>query len=235
MKPKILIIIVLIFLSNFTFPQKFNTSLILSSGTSWYNSKNSEVKNKKIGFCFSGLIREEYKFSKLISINVEIDYLNSFGSFENVYYINTIPEIHNNFKHNLSVQSFDIPIIFKLRTKIDKIKNIYLYTGIGVSYILKSNRTVYIVTTYDNSPDKKDIIQISKGNTSLINHSNENIGMFGLIGLGKTLLIKNKNFLFEIKYRFDLNDWIYSTVNDPVNNNFNIKRQGLLLSLGMSF
>jgi hypothetical protein len=236
MKTKIYISITLLFISSFSIAQKFKTSVTLSSGISWYNFNHSEVNNKKIGFGYAGTIREEYYFQKPLSLGMELSYLNTNGSFDSpTPSVNAIPEIHSIFQHSLSIHSFDIPIFLRLRTNNEMTKGIYFYCGIGINYIFQTNRTIDIMTTYDYSPDKKDISTVTKGTTTLKKQNNIPIGTIGLFGFGKYFLIKNRIFLCEVKYKYDLNNWIYPTVNDPVNSKFNIKRRCLLLNLGMTF
>ena len=243
MKTKVYISIALLFLSSFSIAQKFKTSVALSSGVSWYISGNSNfnnhniiTKNGGLGFCFSGVFREEFYFPKLISLGTELYYLHATGKFASpTPFMYAIPEIHTAYRHTLSINSIDIPILFKIRTDSNITRGIYFYFGGGLSYIFQSYRTVDIITTYDYSSDKQDVSPMSHGTVTINNSSNNKIGTIGIIGFGKNFTIKNKTFFCEAKYRFDFNKWNYPTVNDPVNKSFNIKRQCLLLNFGITF
>lgn len=243
MKTKVYISIVLLFFSSFSIAQKFKASLSLSSGVPWYSSSNSNfdnhniiTKNGGLGFCFSGVFREEFYFPKLISLGTELYYLYATGKFASpVPFMNAIPEIHNSFRHILSIQSFDAPIFLKIRTDSVITKGLYFYLGGGLSYIIQADRKIDIVTTYDYLPDKRDISPVTSGSTTLKNENNNAIGTIALLGIGKYFAIKNKMLFCEIKYRFDFNKWSYTTVNDPVNDSFDIKRQCLLINIGMTF
>ena len=235
MKAKIYISITLLFFSSFSIAQKFKTSVVLSPGISRYSSNNSVIEKNKIEFAFSGGLKEEFIFSKTFSLGVELQYLKTNGNFQNHLDLTAIPEIHNSFRHIFSIQSFDALIFLKIRTDSIITKGLYFYLGGGLSYIIQADRKIDIVTTYDYSPDKKDISPVTSGSTTLKNENNNAIGTIALLGIGKYFVIKNKMLFCEIKYRFDFNKWIYTTVNDPVNDSFDIKRQCLLINIGMTF
>lgn len=231
---KIYLSIILLFISSLSVAQQFKTSFSLLSGISWYSSNNSEINNKKIGFTFSAALKEEFILPKIFSIGIEIEYLNTNGSFQNHLDLTVIPEIHNSFRHIVSIHSLDLPILLKVRTNNEFAKGINFYIGTGLSYIIQTDRTIDIVTTYDYSPDKKDISTVTKGSTNIKSQNNK-LGTIGILGIGKNLLIRNKTFFCEVKYRFDFNKWTYSTVGDPVNTSFGLKRQCLFLGFGITF
>ena len=72
-------------------------------------------------------------------------------------------------------------------------------------------------------------------NVFIKNQKKNDIGMIGLLGIGKSFKIKKKTFFCEAKYDFDLNKWIYPTINGVENNPIDIKQQCLLLNLGFTF
>lgn len=245
---KFYILIILVFIGSITVSQnqQFKTSVMVSPGISWYNSSNAEVgtdimaiktiKNKGINFCFSGAIREEFYFSKVISLGIELSYLNINGNFEspNPLSQNSIPEIYDIYKHSLSIHSLEIPVLFKFRTKEAIDKGIYFNFGMGINYIIHSDRTVNRETGYMGTAPTS-IVSVTNGSVTLKTQHNNSIGTIGIFEIGKNIAIKNKILFCEVKYRFDLNNWLYPTVNDPVNSTFNIKRLCLLLNIGMTF
>ena len=241
---KTYILIPFFFISSFAIAQKFRTTAILSPGISHYRSSSSEVEtnnlliqNRGTGFCFSGAIREEYFFSKTFSLGVEVSYLNTNGKFSspNPLWQGGIPEIYDIYKHSLAIYSIDIPMLLKIRTKEEITKGIYFYFGTGVSYIIRANRKIDRETGDMNPASPTDITSVTIGETTLKTHNNNSTGMIGVLGFGKNFVIKNKIFLCEVKYTFDLNKWSYPTVNDPINSSFDIKRQCLLLNFGFTF
>ena len=223
--------------------QGFKTSLLLSPGISWYrsNSNSSEIEkhtfqeNKRLKFSFSGGIgvREEYFFSKIFSLGMEFRYLYTNGLFYSYYSISNIPEIHSRFRHLLSVNSLDIPVFFRLRTKSEVTKGISFYFGTGLSWVMNADRDIVIESGHMGSPPT-EIMSVANGSVKIKNENNNQIGTVGIVGIGKHFAIKNKTFFCEIKYRFDLNNWVYPTVGDPVNSSFDIKRRCLLLNLGIT-
>ena len=234
---KIYCFITLFCISSFSFAQKFKTSVILSPGISWYSSMNPEIKRKKIGLGFSVGIREEFLYSNFFSIGMELQYVNTNGSFNSPGTVKTaIPEDQYGFLHRLTVQSIDAPLFLKLRTNSTITKGIYFYLGTGLSYIFHSERTVDSVPYYVYPLARSaNIPSIASGLTRLMNKNNNPIGTAGMLGIGKCFSIKNKIFFIETKYRFDFNKWIYTTVHDPVYKSFEIKRQCLLINAGMTF
>lgn len=242
MKVKKHFIIILLLISNFTIAQELKTSVIISSGISLYSFKSSEaemnnliIKNRGSNFCFSAAIREEFYFPKLISLGLELNYLNTKGSFVSpTPPMNAIPENYSKYRHFLSVHSLDIPVFLRLRTNSKTIKEFSLYCGSGLTWITNAYRDVELVNGYMGYPPT-NIVPVAKGTVTLINDNNNQIGFFGILGIGKNFEINNKIFFCEAKYRFDFNKWTYSLLNNPVNSSFYIKRQGLLLNFGIIF
>ena len=217
--------------------QGFKTSLLFSPGISRYNSTNLDIRNRDMKFCFSGGIREEYFFERVFSLGLELEYLNISGSFISATPpINTIPipEEYSHFKHIFSVNSIEIPLFFRLRTKGEVTKGISFYFGTGLSKVLNADRDITLESGYMGLPPA-EIIPVANGKVKIKNGNNNQLGTIGVLGVGKHFAIKNKTFFCEIKYRFDLNNWVYPTFGDPMNKSFDIKRRCLLLNVGITF
>ena len=225
--------------------QGFKTSLLFSPGISWYssNSKSSEVEkqtflieeDKRMKFLSGAVgIREEYFFSKVFSFGMELEYLYANDFFYSHYDISNIPEIHSRFRHLLSVNSLDLPLFFRLRTKSEVTKGISFYFGTGLSWLINADRDITLESGYIGFPPT-EIIPVANGRVKIKNGNNNQLGTIGVLGVGKHFAIKNQTFFCEAKYRFDLNSWVYPTVSDPVNSSFDIKRRCLLLNVGITF
>ncbi|MFI5222221.1 MAG: hypothetical protein ACHQK8_07835, partial [Bacteroidia bacterium] len=85
---------------------------------------------------------------------------------------------------------------------------------------------------YMGNSDKANISLIGQSDFNLSN-GKSSIGNFMILGVGKNIKIKKVNSFIEIRYRQDLNYWNYTTLNDPVDGEFKIRTNNLLLCLGI--
>lgn len=238
---KTYISIFFLFFISFSFAQKFETSIALSSGISKYSSSSQieisgwGIKNGEHDFCFSGAIKEEFYFPKIISLAIEMGYLIINGKFvsRNPLSQNGIPEEYDIYKHILSTHSLEVPVLLKFRTK-NPTKGVYFNFGMGISYLIYAYRNVERQTGYMGA-DPTNIYPLTKGKVPLKTFKGNQIGASGIFSIGKNFPIENKIFFCELRYRSDLNKWAYSTVNEPVDKYFDIKRHSFMLNLGIKF
>ena len=233
--------IILLLIVNVLSAQEFKTSVAFGTGISWFapsssNFYHSLKNNISENGIFSVAIQEEYYMPKLISFGIELNCLNMHSYFSSLTPPeNNIPEYYSNYQHSLRIIMLDVPIIIKIRTKKDVANGFYFAFGYGLNYIVSAKRNVEIYKGHMNNPKPSEIIPVVEDRIMLKTMGNSSLGTFSIVGIGKNFLIKNKSFFCEIKYRFDINSWRYSTAYDPSNQSIDLKRQGLILNLGYTF
>jgi hypothetical protein len=244
-KIKTYILIIFLLISSISVAQNFKTSVFLSPGISVYKFNNkfidslNNVNISKNHFSYSISLREEYFFPKIISIGLELGYLYTQGTFKSYYhkpplvYIPIFPVVDTTHGNTLSIHAIDVPLFIRFRTKDDINKGMYFYVGSGLSYILYSERSVELVRNVNRS--SYDIMPLTNGKVKLKTGKGNRIGTIGIMGIGKNFRIEKFNFFSEIRYGFDINNWLYPTYEDPVFNYIDIKRHNFMLNLGMTF
>lgn len=215
--------------------QRLSTSLVLSPGISRYGG--AELAQIRFGPSFSGGLWGEFSFSKVFSAGLGIEFTSTNGRFGSRLdsVISMIPEFHSGFRHVLSMQSVDIPLVVKVRPGLSIQRSVYLLAGIGASAIFRTVRRTDIVEANDFGGGETIVARIADGRVRMLNDGSGAIGSMVLVGLGKSFPISgSRTFFLEVRYRTDLSAWRYNTVNDPAHERFYIRRHCLQLGLGMS-
>ena len=220
--------------------QNFNTSVFGGANISLYSSFDNKitydipVSKNKIGFGFSFGIRENISISKRFCITSEIIFSNISASFISSAYVSAIPEIHGIAQNNLRINYLELPVYIKLDDNIKDNHNFIYYIGIGFNYVIQAHRKSDIISFDMNNPEDKQTIMNFNENINLKTGNNNKIGNFFILGLGKKFPFKNNSLFIEIRYKQDINKWIYPAMNYQYSKDIKIKNHSLLFLLGFN-
>ena len=235
---KLFFILLFCILNISIFAQNFNTSVFGSANISLFSSFDNKitydipVSKNKIGFGFSFGIRENISISKRFWIASEIIYSNISASFTSSAYVSPIPEIHGIAQNNLRIHYIELPVYIKLDENIKDNNNFFYYIGIGFNYVIQAHRKSDIISFDMNNPEDKQTIMNFNENINLKTGNNNKIGNFFILGLGKIFPFKNNSLFIEIRYKQDINKWIYPAMNYQYSKDLKIKNHSLLFLLG---
>lgn len=209
--------------------------LAFEPGISWLSIQNVETTGNKAGFEFGAVIGKDFKWGEKFALGVELAYHQSKAEFRNKGYFTAIPEIFYNFRHHITLQSLELPLLLKMTSHTKSTQGIHLVAGAGLSYMLNTHRQIDLIQTDMNKPGVEEITTVEHGNTEVESKQGNKTGFAGILGMGKDFKIGGLILYTEVRYQFDLNNWKYETVDDPLNTYIEMKRNGVLCLLGIRF
>ena len=179
------------------------------------------------GYNINASVLFEYALNEKFTLGIKPSYQFQDVSFKAWYSGPRIPEVFIYHKHQINSQLIRLPIVLKY-----KINDYYLVGEYGISSVLASDYSVERHSYDMSTPDDVTITPISSGSTDLTNN-NSSIGQFFGIGFGRELKLWDKDFIIEIEYSQDINQWLYTPEELDFTNEITFRNHSISLSFGV--
>lgn len=218
--------------------QQFKQAVFLAPGISYFSSPNqtaypegfnkNRFGNQNLSFSFG--YRAELAFPNSISIGTGVDYLLSKSKITEHYVPHSLWRFDPSmfYVHNLSMNSLEFPVSFKIRNK--RSQYAYMQVSSGLSCMLFTKARVYQESRDGKGNEVFTSTEVHRGNVKISNNAGNNFGTFYSIDIGKVFQYKNHNLFIELTYRQDFNYWKYTSVSE---HEYALKRHGLMLKTGL--
>ncbi len=201
---------------------------VVSSNGVMVSADNYQFETESnFGYNLNASVLFEYALTDKFSLGIKPSYQFQSVSFKGLYYGFGIPEVFIHHNHHINSQLIRLPIVLKY-----KINDYYLVGEYGISSVLASCYSVERHSYDMGTPDDVTITPINTGSRDLTNN-NSSIGQFFGIGFGRELKLWDKDFIIEIEYSQDINEWLYTPEEHDFINEITFRNHAISLSFGI--
>ena len=179
------------------------------------------------GYNINASILLEYPLNEKFMLGIKPSYQFQSVSFKAWYSGPSIPEIFIYRNHQINSQLIRLPIVLKY-----KINDYYIVGEYGISSVLNSNYTVERHSYNMNTPKDVTITPICSGATNLTNN-NSSFGHFFGIMFGREIKLWDKDFIIEIAYNQDINEWLYAPDEPNFINEISFRNHSISFNFGI--
>jgi len=235
MKALYILIIVALFSIKLDAQKKFSftpsigiAANVVSSNGVMVSADNYQFETESnFGYNLNASVLFEYALTDKFSLGIKPSYQYQAVNIMGDYDYSVIPEILGYIRHDIKSHIIKIPLVLKYR-----ISRFYIVGEYGLTSVLHSDYDINKYSYGLHSPNDIKIRPVNSGSTDLTNN-NSSIGQFFGIGFGRELKLWDKDFIIEIEYNQDINEWLYTPEEPDYTNEITFRNHAISLSFGI--
>ena len=226
MRKKLHIIFIFVLFYTVSHAQKLVLGIKISPDITFTSSKNEKFEKGPAAFGSSAGFSLELPISRKFSLGWEAAYIYKNRKLYTHYDCCIhIPEDIFYKYHFVYSHGIQLPFFIKYGKN-----NFYIFGQYGIQYFFKSKYRIDYLKYNINSPENIFVYKTLKTDLRL-NAENLPVGQFAAIGIGKRFNVFKQIFSIELKYSFDLVNWIYKPDDNDIDE-LKFKTQSLSLTIG---